>query len=269
VKMETENSDFISAVVPVETAEAMLSTQFLTLTHKTGAAVQRAPSGYSLPDDVAAAVDFVSPTVHIPGVRRPGQILDTSVKSTSQTNTPTNLRTLYSVGDAGGKAATNKQAVTAFLKQYYSESDLKSWWKQYCPSGQACGKGLPTLVGDATKGNAGIEAMLDIETITGVAGNIDSEFWGFSGNAPGNPENEPFMKWLTQMDSTSDADVPKIFSTSYGEACQRLSEMPPKVTPALRLCWILKRSLVLLETSIRSSGDSQEMRQAIQRTSPS
>ena len=29
--------------------------------------------------------------------------------------------------------------------------------------------------------------------------------------------DEPFMKWLTTLSSTSDADVPKIFSTSYGE----------------------------------------------------
>merc|ERR1712039_166050 len=33
----------------------------------------------------------------------------------------------------------------------------------------------------------------------------------------GNPENEPFMKWLTQVGKTSDSDVPKLFSTSYGE----------------------------------------------------
>merc|ERR1711972_1002411 len=61
------------------------------------------------------------------------------------------------------------------------------------------------------------EAMLDIETITGVAGNVESEFWGFRGNSPDNPENEPFMKWLTQISKTSDADVPKLFSSSYGE----------------------------------------------------
>merc|ERR1712087_598746 len=34
---------------------------------------------------------------------------------------------------------------------------------------------------------------------------------------PDNKENEPFLKWLTQVSQTSDADVPKIFSTSYGE----------------------------------------------------
>ena len=33
-------------------------------------------------------------------------------------NTPDNLRTLYSVGDAVGKAPKNIMAVTAFLKQH-------------------------------------------------------------------------------------------------------------------------------------------------------
>lgn len=39
-------------------------------------------------------------------------------------------------------------------------------------------------------------------------------------SSPDNPENEPYMKWLTQLSSTPDTDVPKIFSTSYGEITQ-------------------------------------------------
>ena len=59
--------------------------------------------------------------------------------------------------------------------------------------------------------------MLDIETVTGVAGNVEAEFWGYAGRSPDNPANEPFMKWLHAVSNTSDADVPKLFSTSYGE----------------------------------------------------
>lgn len=217
VSMQTENSDMIAATVPVEVAERILSAKYVEMAHeKSGVTVHRTPDGYSLPLHVAAAVDFVSPTVHIPGVRRFPELLQSPNATFGDLNTPTNLRKLYNVGDAEGKAPKNKQAVTAFLKQYYSQADLASWWKQYC-KGLTCGKGLPTLIGDATTGSAGIEAMLDIETITGVAGNIDSEFWGFGGNSPDNPENEPFMKWLTKLSQTSDADVPKLFSTSYGE----------------------------------------------------
>jgi tripeptidyl-peptidase-1 len=110
-------------------------------------------------------------------------------------------------------------AVTAFLGQHYSLLDLKEFWSIFC-IGLTCGKGNPITKGDASGPSivgSGVEAMLDIETITGVAGNITSEFWGFKGNSPDNSNNEPFMKWLTLMSSTSDADVPKVFSTSYGE----------------------------------------------------
>lgn len=60
---------------------------------------------------------------------------------------------------------------------------------------------------DTIAGSAGIESMLDIETITGVAGNIETEFWGFKGRSPDDPENEPFMRWLTTVSTTSDKEV--------------------------------------------------------------
>jgi len=214
----TPNSDVLVATVPVESAELMLDTSYVQLKHSSGEVATRAPGGYSLPPKVAAAVDFVAPTVHVPGVRRP---------TTSQANqglnatgfgfnTPKNLRSLYSIGDAEGKASANKMAVTAFLEQGYGDGSLKRFWKMFC-GGITCGKGDPKLVGDATGGSPGTESMLDIETITGVAGNVEAEFWGFSGRSPDNKENEPFMKWLTQLSSTSDEEVPKVFSTSYGE----------------------------------------------------
>ena len=40
---------------------------------------------------------------------------------------------------------------------------------------------------------------------------------GFTGRAPDNPQNEPFLKWLSLLANTSDAQAPKLFSTSYGE----------------------------------------------------
>lgn len=80
-----------------------------------------------------------------------------------------------------------------------------------------------------------------------MAGNVPTEFWGFNGTAPDNKENEPFLKWLMVVAGvrnltlswifgwidrsvhalaltlllcvlqTADADVPQLFSTSYGE----------------------------------------------------
>lgn len=217
-RLLTPNGDMIAATVPMETAEAMLSAKYEKLVHTTsGVEVTRAPGGYRLPTEVAAAVDFVSPTVHVPGVRRPvAEVGSEPLNSTGfGFNTPKNLRQLYGI-DMEGKAAGNKQAVTAFLEQGYGDGSLKRFWRMFC-GGITCGKGSPKLIGDATTGSPGVESMLDIETITGIAGNVESEFWGFSGRSPDNPANEPFMKWLAQLSSTGDNDVPKIFSTSYGE----------------------------------------------------
>ena len=50
------------------------------------------------------------------------------------------------------------------------------------------------------------------------------EFWAFSGRAPDNPENEPFLKWMIQVSATPDEKVPLLFSTSYGEDENSVSE---------------------------------------------
>merc|ERR1711957_798366 len=94
---------------------------------------------------------------------------------------------------------------------------LHRYWSHYC-KGIKCGKGEPTMVGDVTtKLFAGKESMLDIEQITSIGGNIETEYWGFGGMNAETPTIEPFMKWLAQVSNTSDADVPKVFSTSYGD----------------------------------------------------
>jgi len=212
----TPNGDMLAVVAPVEVAERLLATSYTELEHTSGVALLRALGGYSLPPAVAAAVDFVAPVTHIPRVRRPVAAPRGAPNASALGyNTPKNLRKLYGV-DVEGVAADNRQAVTAFLEQGYTTGSLHAFWKLWC-RGISCGKGDPTLVGDAVKGSPGVESMLDIETITGVAGNVSSEFWGFAGRSPDNPQNEPFLKWLGQLSSTSDDAVPKVFSTSYGE----------------------------------------------------
>jgi len=210
----TPNSDLLTASMTIGAAEKLLSATYMELEHESGTRIHRCTTGYQVPDAVASALDFVSPTVHVPGVTRRTNTTDPNPSNTN--NVPSTLRELYSVGDAVGVAANNKMAVTAFLGQYYSASALHEYYSSYCTE-LTCGKGEPKLVGDATTGSPGVESMLDIEAITGVAGNITAEFWGFGGRSPDNPENEPFMKWLAQVSSTSDAEVPKLFSTSYGE----------------------------------------------------
>eukprot|EP00632_Arachnochrysis_sp_CCMP2950_P005827 CAMPEP_0185705084 /NCGR_PEP_ID=MMETSP1164-20130828/18998_1 /TAXON_ID=1104430 /ORGANISM="Chrysoreinhardia sp, Strain CCMP2950" /LENGTH=561 /DNA_ID=CAMNT_0028372461 /DNA_START=14 /DNA_END=1699 /DNA_ORIENTATION=+ len=216
----TPSGDVVAATVTVATAEAMLNASYTALRRRQ-TTIHRVvdAAGYSLPETVARAVDFVAPTVHLPPLR---EAVDATNRFATYENKPETLRTLYDVGlNTTGAAAANKVAVTAFLEQYYSAKDLQLYWTEYCaPLGLQCGEAptLPALVGDATSGTpAGTEAMLDIETVTGVAGGVAAEFWGFSGRSPDNAENEPFMTWLAAVASAPDATVPKIFSTSYGE----------------------------------------------------
>eukprot|EP00949_MAST-11_sp_MAST-11-sp1_P004289 g4289.t1 len=225
VTFESVNSDIIVCDVSVRQAEALLGAKYYELRQIDGGrehgSIHRILSkdGYTLPSNVAEAVDFVAPTVTVPTLRRrragkPGL-------PRSLVNTPESLRKLYSVGNAQGSASGNKQAVTAFIGQHYSASELGVFYKYFCTNQSfACGMdGKVDVVqkGDDKKPGAGTESMLDIEYITSVGSNVATEFWGFSGNSPDNKQNEPFIKWLTLASNTSDADVPKLFSTSYGE----------------------------------------------------
>lgn len=70
-------------------------------------------------------------------------------------------------------------------------------------------------VGKALLG--GDEAMLDTEYISSMGANISTEFWGFQGKEYPTQGVGLWLKWVTLMANTSDAEVPRVFSTSYGE----------------------------------------------------
>lgn len=206
----TANNDFIKCFMSVSTAEAVLGAQYHYYQHhEANVTVVRTPY-YSLPTDVSRHVDFVSPTVRFPTLQK--RVAANSNGSSTRENTPSSLRSLYHIGDVEG--TNGKQSCTAFLEQYYLPSDLDLFWSKYYP--KASGREIKVL--GPNKGPAGVEAELDIEFITTVGGGVPTEFWSFPGRAPHNPENEPFLKFMYQVGNTSDADIPKVFSTSYGEA---------------------------------------------------
>jgi tripeptidyl-peptidase-1 len=212
------NSDLLSVTVPVSIAEAMLNAKYVSYQHKVSKYIAHRAASYSLPSAVAEAVDFVSPTVRFPPINPAPKV--TSVGAGLSSNlgvSPTALRKIYSVNDVVGSAPKNKHAVTAFLNQKFRPSDLKEFWRLYM-SGVNASLPMVKEVGDEVEGAlAGVESMLDIEYINAIAAGVESEFWGFSGQSPDNPQNEPFLKWLAVVSNTSDTDIPLIFSTSYGE----------------------------------------------------
>jgi len=250
----TPNGDVLAASVTAEQAEELLEAKFEAVSHlKTGRVMHRCLGGYTLPHHVASVLDFVSPTVHLmspppPSVHaaagtsspkpmppsttdkqdpKPTPMPEAPPTTTKPSfnnsgicpdpllypTTPKALRTLYSVAGTVGQETNSKQAVTGFLGQTYNLQNLKDYWALYC-HGIMCGKGDPGDIGDKTFGEDKVEAMLDIDVITSVAGNVYTEFWGFD---PPGKETDPFVNWLVKVSMTSDDVIPKIFSSSYGE----------------------------------------------------
>jgi len=65
----TPNSDMLRASVTLAKAEDLLGGKYMQLHHdKSGNTIHRLLESYHLPPRVASALDFVSPTVHVPGV---------------------------------------------------------------------------------------------------------------------------------------------------------------------------------------------------------
>jgi tripeptidyl-peptidase-1 len=114
----TPNGDFIAATVTAAQAESLLGAKYEAFRHGvTGQVVHRTRS-YALPADVAAVVDFVSPTIQLPTIRATTEspMQQVGGEEPALGNTPDSLRKLYNVGsEMGGASPKTKQAVTAFL----------------------------------------------------------------------------------------------------------------------------------------------------------
>lgn len=203
----TPNSDMLVAHTTVRNAEAAFSCEYFEYTHggeaglnthggEAGLSVLRTPR-YALPPAVSDAVAFVSPTVRLPSTVSPrAKVLQTSSASPGGVpngllgNTPKSLRSLYNVGDVVGKASHNKQAVTGFLGQHFSQVDLNEFHLLFDKRNRGQKLGLK---GDDPKGLlSGVEAMLDAEYMPALGANISSEFWGFKGwVSPAEPTTLP------------------------------------------------------------------------------
>jgi tripeptidyl-peptidase-1 len=182
----------------------MLQVEFKAYKHvETGKVLVRSLEPYSAPSSIAEKIDFIA---GINGFNVPHRIIH-SAEETLQVG-PTQLRERYNITAVGGKSAKNKMAVAEFQGQYYSPSDLKTFFQRYVKDSTK--DTVAKVVGTNVDGDPGVEASLDIQYIMGVA--PDVEAWFYSN--PSFDFYSDLTSWVSQL--SSETDLPQVHSVSYG-----------------------------------------------------
>eukprot|EP00933_Yihiella_yeosuensis_P044839 TRINITY_DN40113_c0_g1_i1.p1 TRINITY_DN40113_c0_g1~~TRINITY_DN40113_c0_g1_i1.p1 ORF type:complete len:568 (-),score=86.09 TRINITY_DN40113_c0_g1_i1:139-1842(-) len=176
---------------------------------------------YTLPPEVREHIDFVSPTTRFP-LRRLGSQrqrlrhaeLDWGVDRLG--TQPSSIRSLYGLGSTEATGVKNNtQQVAGFLGNYFSPSDLQTFFNEYYPA--AKGR-KPTVVGPNNPGNPATEGSLDVQYIMSIGANVSTTYWYTSGQRPyPGGENEPFVDWLTEVVALPDESLPTVVSVSYAD----------------------------------------------------
>lgn len=204
---------------------------------------------YSVPDDVAAHIDFVQPTTRFGRMQRHLTSLsqvedgasapsDVLVEAYGQevnitcnaTITPTCLLQLYNTHYGADPRNGNKVGFASFLEEYARYDDLAAFESAFAPwaVGQnfteiSINGGLNDQVGDEDSG----EANLDCQYIKGVSAPVPEYEFSTAGRAPLVPDldepteadngNEPYLEYLTGLMALPNSQLPQVISHSYGE----------------------------------------------------
>eukprot|EP01028_Stygiella_incarcerata_P000370 TRINITY_DN1040_c0_g2_i1.p1 TRINITY_DN1040_c0_g2~~TRINITY_DN1040_c0_g2_i1.p1 ORF type:complete len:598 (+),score=145.93 TRINITY_DN1040_c0_g2_i1:96-1796(+) len=209
----SKNREFVTLVLAAKDVEELLDTELTMHVHESGVMVGcYALNGYSVPDFVASAIDFVAGVtprnIHPRRIHRQLRMA-AGLKSNVDAKkvTPTIIRKRYNVPDDSGPVVSeNLQAVVSFLGQYFSPKDLSQFYETY----GAKGEGIEKIIGPNDATVPGMEASLDVQYLTGVANNVRTWVWSTGGKHEG---QEPFMVWLQNVSSTE--NIPYLFSISY------------------------------------------------------
>jgi tripeptidyl-peptidase-1 len=197
----------ITVSCSVEEAEKLLQTQFRVLaSEQQGQKVIKA-GDYQLP----ASVEFSVRTIFgLHGLPLPKQAPLKSKAGVAKVD-PAVLASTYNIGGVSvDRSEKVRQAVAEFQGQLMSQTDLTNFFKQYVNSSQTGDDQVYKYVGNPKQTGEGIEALLDIEYIMGVAVGVKTEFWEWKQNDFCHDLNG----WTTEI--LSEDDVPVVHSVSYG-----------------------------------------------------
>jgi len=210
------SGDIVDVEIDVAKAEALLETTFHTFAHKNGVhTLVRATEQYSVPEEIADAVQIVGNVLQFPRIDTPivtgaptggelGAWPEGCQSKCKEFVTPSVIAERYSLGSPpNASAPKNTMATSEFQGQGWDQKDLDTF-------ASACQ--LQKMTVDKSIGtsptSAGIEAMLDIEYINAIGGaipltNIYSAQYSL-------------LNWVKELAALGDGEIPLINSVSYG-----------------------------------------------------
>ena len=206
----TLGQDFVVATVPHEAAETHFSAEFFEFKHKQQDSVKIVTSlAYTIPSLLKEHVDFISGICLFPASSSKTIMRPYNPHSEEARVTPSYIDSQYNISGYTASNNHTSQAVAAFLKQYFDESDLKKFQTTFDipvkPIAKIVGKDKPT--------DPGIEANLDVQYIGATGRNVDT--WFISISTYSNGGQEDFLSWMVQQVNTTDS--PWVHSVSYGD----------------------------------------------------
>jgi tripeptidyl-peptidase-1 len=205
----TPYGEFITATMPVSTAEAVFQADFHKFVHNSyGDEYIVKTTGYVIPEALVDHITHVDHIMYFPLPDNRGPI----ISSTRATGTvdPSFLYSYYGI-DPSTSSGQATQSIFAALGQSYSDTDLS----QFQSKNSLPNDPVDTVIGDndpsACDSNANncIEANLDVQYIMSVAQGVDTTFWRITRFTA-----DPFAEWTKELDSSD--NVPMVHSISYG-----------------------------------------------------
>ncbi|KAJ8517886.1 hypothetical protein ONZ45_g4995 [Pleurotus djamor] len=238
--------DWLSLSMTVSQAETMLSTKYNVYMHPGSEEYVVRTLSYSLPRELHAHIDLVTPTTYFGTMRamRATSFLQPDIKPTGNSTlkaaaspdavppascatfvTPACLQTLYNT-DGFTPSNPNSQSIgiAGYLGEFQNRADTQTFLGQFAPLVPSDFTVDTVLVngGGDDQDDPGVEANLDVQYVIGMAAPIKITYFSTGGSPPFIPDgltptntNEPYLDWLNFV--LSQPKIANVFSTSYGD----------------------------------------------------
>lgn len=200
----TIGRDFAVSDMRVSAAEELFQAELLNFRHRTNPDLTITKArNFTVPDTLTDHIDFVCCIQNFPSMN----VLSNQPSGVGVT--PSTLDLDYNISGYQSNNSANSQGVAAFLKQYFSESDLQKFQKKF----NLPVKPVVKIIGKDNDHNPGGEANLDVQYIGATGRNVPT--WFVSVSKYANSGQEDFLSWIVELVNTTDA--PWVHSVSYGD----------------------------------------------------